>query len=75
MDDERQVAEMVRALKRSGWTVGDVAYDAPSGRVWIVSGTNGENRIVAQGETEREAWEGACDQARALGLLRAGAGA
>ena len=27
MDDERQVAEMVRALNRSGWSIGDVAYD------------------------------------------------
>ena len=42
IDDERQVAEMVRALNRSGWSIGDVAYDALRGRVWIVSGTNGE---------------------------------
>src|SRR6185312_9245881 len=50
-----------------GWSVGDTAFDYPTGRVWVVSGTNGENRIVAEGKTEREAWE----RARAVGWLGA----
>ena len=64
------MAEIVRALKRSGWSVGDVASDAPRGRVWIVSGTNGENRIVAEGKAELQAWHKATEQARAVGMLR-----
>ena len=70
IDDEHQVAEMIQALNRAGWSIGDVAYDAPRGRVWIVSGTNGENRIVAEGATELEVWQKACEQARAVGMLR-----
>jgi hypothetical protein len=30
-------------LRRAGWSVGETAY----GTVWLVSGTNGENRIQA----------------------------
>src|SRR4051794_39879588 len=43
------VEEMLEALHRAGWSIGDVALDYPTGRVWVVSGTNGENRIVAEG--------------------------
>lgn len=70
--DSPAVAEMMRALNRAGRSIGDVAYDAPSGRVWIVSGTNGENRIVAEGPTEAEAWWAACEQARMMGMLKGG---
>lgn len=74
MDDERQVAEMVQALNRAGWSVGDAAFDDSAGRTWVVSGTNGENRIVAEGKTELEAWRLACEQARGLGMLKGGTG-
>lgn len=47
---------MVRALNRAGWSIGDTAFDYPTGRVWVVRGTKGENRIVAEGSTEAEAW-------------------
>lgn len=73
-DVSATIAELIGVLNRSGWSIGDVAYDAPGRRVWIVSGTNGENRIAAEGKTELEAWEGACEQARALGMLRGGIG-
>jgi hypothetical protein len=38
-------------LHSAGWTVGDVAVHGESGSVWLVTGTNGENRIEARGAT------------------------
>jgi hypothetical protein len=35
--------------------------------VWIVSGSNGENRIEARGATQDEAWRNAVLQAEAVG--------
>lgn len=63
------IPDMIHALNRAGWSIGDTALDYPTGRVWVVSGTNGENRIVAEGPTEVEAWRLACEQARLLGML------
>lgn len=63
------VEDMVRALNRAGWSIGDAAFDYPTGRVWVVSGTNGENRIVAEGATVVIAWWRACEQVRGLGML------
>jgi hypothetical protein len=54
-------------LHAAGWTVGDVAG---SGR-WLVSGTNGENRIHAVGESQAAAWEVAMRQAAAMGMIGA----
>jgi hypothetical protein len=36
-------------LHAAGWTVGDVAVHGHSGVVWLVTGSNGENRIEARG--------------------------
>jgi hypothetical protein len=36
--------------------------------VWIVSGTNGENRIEARGASQDEAWRNAVLQAEAVGM-------
>jgi hypothetical protein len=70
-----EVVELINALHRAGWSIGDTAFDYPDrGRVWVVSGTNGENRIVAEGATELEAWRTACEQARACGMFREGIG-
>jgi hypothetical protein len=67
------VGEIIDALHRSGWTVGDAAFVGRTAeRVWVVTGANGENRIRAAGLTELEAWQGALDQARALGMLGRG---
>jgi hypothetical protein len=63
------VEEMIARLKRAGWSIGDVGFAGDGERVWVVSGTNGENRIVAEGTTEAEAWWRACEQARAVGML------
>src|SRR4051812_9154243 len=52
-------------LHRAGWSVGDVG--TASG--WLVTGTNGENRIEAYGRGQSEAWWHACEQARDVGML------
>jgi hypothetical protein len=59
------VDECFDRLRRAGWTVGETA----SATLWIVTGTNGENRIRAEGQTQAEAWRLACQQAHALGML------
>jgi hypothetical protein len=57
--------ESLDQLLRSGWSVGEVC----AWRTWLVSGTNGENRIEAEGRTQSEAWYRACQQAESLGML------
>lgn len=52
------VPEMVRALNRAAWSIGDVAYDTSTGRVWVVSGTNSKNRIMAEGPHGRKSLVG-----------------
>jgi hypothetical protein len=69
-DPTDPVAEAIRRLNRAGWSVGDAAYqDGAGGRAWIVSGSNGENLIRAEGATAAEAWARAVEQARWLGML------
>jgi hypothetical protein len=55
-------------LHAAGWTVGHVAVHSTSGLVWIVSGTNGENRVEGRGGTQNEAWHNAVLQAEAMGM-------
>jgi hypothetical protein len=55
-------------LDAAGWTVGDVAVHGESGLVWVVTGTNGENRIEARGASQDEAWRHAVLQAEAMGM-------
>jgi hypothetical protein len=52
-------------LHRAGWSVGEAAF----GPAWVVTGTNGENRLHASAATQAEAWWRACEQAREVGLL------
>ena len=56
-------------LHGAGWSIGDAAFVGPAGRVWVVSGHNGENLIRAEGATAAEAWGRAAEQARAVGML------
>jgi hypothetical protein len=58
--------ESLDRLHRAGWSVGEIA----TGTTWLVSGTNDENRIEAEGRTQSEAWYRACQQAETLGMLR-----
>jgi hypothetical protein len=52
-------------LHAAGWSVGEVAC----GSTWVVSGTNGEHAVKAEGRTQAEAWWRACEQAKAVGML------
>jgi hypothetical protein len=66
-------AEILGALHRAGWSIGDTAFHTADGRlVYVVLGRNGENRIRAEGATPAEAWRGAAEQARLLGMLGTG---
>src|SRR6516162_7362300 len=38
-------------LHRAGWSVGEVRIATANGLAWLVSGSNGENRIDARGTT------------------------
>jgi hypothetical protein len=59
------VDESRALLDYFGWIVGETS-DAST---WLVTGTNREYRIHAEGATQSEAWWRACVQARDLGLL------
>ena len=65
MSNFPSVDESFDRLHRAGWSVGEIATAGE----WVVSGTNGENVIDAQGATQAEAWWRACEQARAVGML------
>lgn len=64
------IADMMRNLRRSGWTMGDYTLKKPTGRIAVVSGHNGENVIRTEAETKELAWWRACQQAQSLGMLR-----
>jgi hypothetical protein len=54
-------------LRRAGWSVGEVG----TATRWLVSGTNGENTVLAEGQSRAEAWHRACEQAPLGTLVRA----
>jgi len=56
-------------LYRDGWSVGTAALVGTDGLDWVVTGTNGKNRLYATGSTAVEAWRAALSQARAVGML------
>lgn len=60
------VEDCLQRLHRAGWSVGEARWGA---RV-LVTGVNGENLIQGEGRTSAEAWQRACEQARAVGMLR-----
>ena len=52
---------------------GDTAFLASAGGpVRVISGSNDENLLRADGPTAAAAWRAACDQARSLGMFRGG---
>jgi hypothetical protein len=59
------VDECADRLHRAGWSMGELLTAAG----WLVTGSNGENVIEAFGSTQSEAWQRACEQARAVGML------
>jgi hypothetical protein len=64
------MADALDQLHRAGWSIGSAGFAiSAGGLVWVVSGHNGENAIRAEGLTEGQAWRGAREQARTLGML------
>jgi hypothetical protein len=61
------VDESRSRLHRAGWSLGESVF----GSTWQVDGTNGENRLLARGASQAEAWDRACLLARELGMLAA----
>jgi hypothetical protein len=57
--------DKVIALHRAGWSLGEACL----GSTWQVDGSNGENRLLATGTSQAEAWYRATLQAREMGLL------
>ncbi len=42
------VDESLDRLSRAGWSVGDAAFGPKHAPVWLVCGSNGENRVEAR---------------------------
>ena len=61
--------ESLVRLREAGWEVGCSAFSGEEGRVWIVSGYNGENQVLTASPDRDEAWWQACLQARSVGML------
>jgi hypothetical protein len=59
--------ESLARLRQAGWSIGELR--GISG-LWFVTGTNGENVIRAEGQSQAEAWYRATLQAEAAGMLR-----
>jgi hypothetical protein len=56
-------------LTAAGWSVGYAGVGAAPDVGWLVTGTNGENRVAGRGGTLAEAYRRACQQAEAAGML------
>ena len=56
---------LLQILRASGWNLGEVRSES----VWSVTGSNGENVLIATGATSLQAWQRAIEQARNLGML------
>jgi hypothetical protein len=67
-DDIPNSDESFARLHRAGWSIGDAAYVEHGVLVWLVTGTNGENLIRAEGPTRAAAWWAAVAQAQAVGM-------
>lgn len=55
-------------LHRAGWSVGETQMLTAAGLRGLVTGSNGENLIHAEGQTADEAWHLAVQQAPACGM-------
>jgi hypothetical protein len=56
-------------LHRAGWSIGETAISSDHALVWLITGTNGENRIEARGRSQNEAWYRATWQTGTVGPL------
>ena len=59
------VDESFARLHRAGWSIGETG----GAGVWLVIGTNGENKICAEGRSQAETWYRATLQAVAVRML------
>jgi hypothetical protein len=59
--------ESFLGLHTAGWSIGDLAVREPAGLVWLVTGTNCEHRIRAEGPTWDAWWSTAIGQVQAGG--------
>jgi hypothetical protein len=62
--------ESFALLHGAGRSVGDVRLPTEKGPVWLVTVTNGENRIEARAAGQAGAWHKAAEQARSLRVPR-----
>jgi hypothetical protein len=68
MDRTEPIVEVIGRLRRAGWSCGDVAFHTDGGGTrWVVSSTNGFDRVQGRGLTAAEAWRVAAEQAWRLG--------
>jgi hypothetical protein len=65
MTERPRVDESRDRLHRAGWSIGEIADVT----FWVVAGNNGENVIIAEGQSQSEAWYRATLQAEAVGML------
>jgi hypothetical protein len=56
-------------LHRAGWSIGDTAFTDGEGTYWLVYGTQGGYEIHIKDRDRGEAWNRACREAEALGLI------
>ncbi|MBV8606273.1 MAG: hypothetical protein JO034_02280 [Singulisphaera sp.] len=70
-DQGDEVADVLDRLHVGGWNVGGTTFFdiEDGGPVWVVTGTNGENTIRAEGATCAEVWRHPLDRASADGIL------
>lgn len=61
-----QVDQSLDRLNKSGWAMGDLCVDHPTGRVWLVTGQRGKHWIIAQAPSQTAAWWLAWQQADQL---------
>jgi hypothetical protein len=65
LSSSSSVDESRDRLHRAGWSVGEIG----SATRWLVTGSNGENQLHAEGSSQAEAWHRACERAAAVGML------
>jgi hypothetical protein len=62
--------ELFSLLHRAEWSIGDTSFSDAGGVYWLVYGTQGGYKILAEDADRGEAWKKACRQATELGLIQ-----
>jgi hypothetical protein len=63
------VDESFARLHAADWSVDDVRLLTAAGALWQVDASDGRHTISARASSQAEAWQDACRQAEALGIL------